>query len=112
MAKSNRLSLSLEDDLYDALVEEAEDQGRPIAEVIRDHLRNSVLGQEKQKPIVELAERLLMGGLTNEAVLEKILEERPEARTSLASIAWYRSNLKKHGKPVISQVQAKRDATS
>ena len=109
MAKSNRLSISLEDDLYEALIEEAEDQGRPIAEVIRDHIRNSVFGTESHKPIARLAEKYLMEGLTNAAVLEKIKKDRPDARTSMASIVWYRSNLKRQGKDVISDVQAKRN---
>jgi hypothetical protein len=111
MTRSRRLSVSLEDDLHDALALEAEEAGRSLADVIRDRLRASVFGVQASggvHGVGDLAERLLSEGLTNEAVLGRIRAEMPDARTSLSSVAWYRSNMKRRGLPVISQVEAKR----
>lgn len=111
MAAGRRVSLILEDDLYRLIEQEAEDAGRPISGVIRDRLREAFFEAHEEQPIRgigDLAERLLMQGLSNEAAREKVLEAFPDARTSLASIAWYRSNLRRKGKPVISQVDARR----
>ena len=50
-----------------------------------------------QKPKVgERARQLLQEGiLDNKGILEQIKKEYPEAKTSIACIAWYKSDLKK-----------------
>ncbi|MDF2231579.1 ribbon-helix-helix protein, CopG family [Albimonas sp. CAU 1670] len=115
MGRSHRLSVSLDDDLYEALALEAEEAGRSLADVIRDRLRASVLGDGavgEVRNVGELAESLLAQGLTNEAVLTEVRRRLPDAKTSLASVAWYRSNMKRRGLSVISQVEARRKAAS
>lgn len=103
-----RISIGLEEDLYIALAMEAEEAGRSIADVVRDRLRESVLGQGRQERVGEIAERLILDGLPDEEVLKQVLEALPEARTSKESVAWYRSKLRKEGQNVPSQVEAKR----
>ena len=50
-----------------------------------------------QKPKVgaRAKELLLEGILDNKGILEQIKKEYPEAKTSIACIAWYKSDLKK-----------------
>ena len=50
-----------------------------------------------QKPKVgERARQLLLEGvLDNKGILEQIKKEYPDAKTSIACIAWYKSDLKK-----------------
>ncbi|SFJ33481.1 ribbon-helix-helix protein, CopG family [Albimonas pacifica] len=115
MGPAVRLSVSLDDDLYQALALEAEEAGRSLADVIRDRLRASIFGEEavgEVRNVGELAESLLAQGLTNEAVLAEVRRRLPDAKTSPASVAWYRSNMKRKGLPVISQVEARRKAAS
>lgn len=50
----------------------------------------------------------LREGLTNEEVLEKVLEDHPGASTSLASINWYRSKLRRDGEDVKTQRELKK----
>jgi hypothetical protein len=51
--------------------------------------------------------RLLAKGLTNEEVLAKVQAEHPDARTTLQSISWYRSDMRRRGMKVPSQVEAR-----
>lgn len=56
------------------------------------------------KPLVE--ERIKKG-LSNAQILKEVLELHPDAKTSKASVAWYRSQLtKKLYKPLVKQLRA------
>jgi hypothetical protein len=111
VSRSNRLSISLEAELYDALALEAEEQGRSLADVTRDHLRAALLGKGPDERVGKVAEELIREGLPNEIVLERVLKHFPDARTSDASIRWYRSRLRQAGENVPSQVEARRNWT-
>lgn len=102
-----RVNVPLDDDLLEAVTREATDLGRSVADVIRGHLRRSVLGEERVPTIQEAAEELLAQGLTDEAVLAVILDRFPEAETSKASVSWYRSQGRKRGLPIPSQREAR-----
>jgi plasmid stability protein len=110
MARSYRLTLALDDDLRDALLAKSEETERPVADVARDLLRSAFFGEEPDRPksVGELAQSLLADGLTDEQVVERVLEAIPDASTTKKSVAWYRSDMKKRGLPVLSQVEAKR----
>lgn len=110
MARSYRLTLALDDDLRDALLARSDETGRPVADVARDLLRAAFFGDEPDRPksVGELAQSLLAEGLTDEQVVEQVLLDLPDANTSKKSVAWYRSDMKKRGLPVLSQVEAKR----
>ena len=66
-----------------------------------------------QKPKVgERCKQLLLEGiLDNKGILEQIKKEYPEAKTSIACIAWYKSDLKKK-KPVDGYTQWLKDNES
>ncbi len=46
------------------------------------------------------AAEAILAGKNNEEALAVVLKEFPEAKTSLASINWYRNNLRSEGKTV------------
>ena len=102
-----RINVPLEEDLLAAVTKEATDLGRPVADVIREHLRRSVLGEERVPSIQEYAEELLIAGLTDEAALAAILDRFPEADTSKASVSWYRSQGRKKELAIPSQREAR-----
>ena len=104
------MNLTLEDDLHVALAAEAEETRRSLADVIRDRLRQSVFGEGAEGPakgVGGLAMKLLAKGYSNERVLEEVQRAYPEAKTSLSSISWYRSDMKRRGMKVITQVEAR-----
>lgn len=106
-----RINVSLEDDIFEALTAEAETTGRSVADVVRERLRVSLFGEGHSPPprnVGELAQALLAEGMTDEQALSGVLDAFPDASTSKKSIAWYRSDMKKKGLPVLSQLEARK----
>ncbi len=56
--------------------------------------------QEKKRGIGDAAIEAITAGMTNEAALEAVKKEFPDAKTSLASINWYRNKLRSEDKSV------------
>lgn len=54
----------------------------------------------KEPGVGDLAKALIRGGKTNEEVLAAIKAQFPEAKTSMASVNWYRNNLRSSGENV------------
>jgi hypothetical protein len=54
----------------------------------------------KAPGIGDIAKQLIRDGLGNKEVLEKVKEQFPDAKTSMASINWYRNNLRDNGEDV------------
>jgi len=52
----------------------------------------------------------LRAGSTNEAALEAVKAEFPEAKTTLATVSWYRTNLRSTGEKVASAREVKKAA--
>jgi hypothetical protein len=48
----------------------------------------------------KLAQELILAGGTNEDVFKEVKAKFPEAKTSMASINWYRNKLRSDGKDV------------
>lgn len=103
-----RVSVSLPDDVYEAVVAEAEETRRKISDVVRDAVTQVIAG-ERWESIGQVAEAAMLAGLTNSETLEKVRKQFPKARTSPASIAWYRVKLRKEGEDVPTDVEARRD---
>ncbi|MEM9899977.1 MAG: ribbon-helix-helix protein, CopG family [Pseudomonadota bacterium] len=108
MGKRRRVAVGLEEDLHEAVQTMAEDQGRSVAEVVRDIVREAVLGEGHVEAVGETARRLLLEGLPDAEVLRRTLEQHPEANTSPESVSWYRSRMRREGLDVPSQVEARR----
>lgn len=70
---------------------------KKIVEVQEVQVQEVQVVETVQKPRVgERCKQLILEGiLDNKAILEQIKKEYPEGKTSMACIAWYKSDLKK-----------------
>lgn len=66
--------------------------------------------KEKAPGVGDLAKELIRAGKTNEEVLAAVKEKFPEAKTSMASINWYRNKLRTDGEGVPTARSLKADA--
>lgn len=103
-----RVSVSLPDDVYDAVIAEAEEKRLKVSDVVRDAVTQVLYG-ERWLSIGHVAEQAMREGLTNQEALDRVLAQFPEAKTSAASIAWYRVKLRKAGEEVPTDIEARRD---
>lgn len=111
MARSFRMNLSLPADLHEAVEAKATDERRALGDVIRDVLREHLLGPEAEPSVQgvgDLAMRLIRQGMPNQQVLEQVREEFPDASTTMDSVSWYRSALRRQGEDVPTSIEAQR----
>ncbi|URA07033.1 hypothetical protein P9A47_gp65 [Xanthomonas phage Elanor] len=66
--------------------------------------------KEKAPGVGDVAKTLIREGKTNEEVLASIKEQFPDAKTSMASINWYRNKLRSDGEDVPTARSLKADA--
>lgn len=90
-----RISVSLREDQYLGLEEVAEDMGVNLSDAAREAINAFLLRQHWGGTIGEAAEDAIKRGLTNREALDSVLKKFPLAATTLDSIAWYRSQLRK-----------------
>ena len=102
-----RITVTLPEDVYDALAAEAEDTGRKLSDLVRDAVVQALSG-ERWQSIGQVAEAAIRDGRTNAEALEAVRAKFPEARTSPESVAWYRSRLRKAGEDVPTDIEARR----
>lgn len=111
MARSFRMNLSLPADLHEAVEAKATDERRALGDVIRDILRDHLFGPDAEpeaRNVGQLANKLIREGLPNAQVLSEVQEAFPDASTSMASVAWYRSALRRAGEDVPTSIEAER----
>ena len=106
MAPQNRLTITLEEDQYIAIGEIAEDQRKGLSDVVRDAVA-AYLEEHWEETIGRTAERAILDGKSNREALDIVREKFPHARTSPASVAWYRSKLRRGDPTVPSDAQAR-----
>lgn len=83
-----------------ATVETSQDEVvQEILETSQDEAQIETPQDEAQAPTMKVGQRarqlILEGKLDNKGILEQIKKEYPNAKTSMACIAWYKSDLKK-----------------
>jgi len=83
-----------------ATVETSQDEVvQEILETSQDEAQIETPQDEVQAPTMKVGQRarqlILEGKLDNKGILEQIKKEYPNAKTSMACIAWYKSDLKK-----------------
>lgn len=105
-----RISVSIREDQYLGLEEVAEDMGVGLSDAAREAINAFLLGQHWQGTIGESAEAAIRRGLTNKETLELVRTKFPHGATSIDSISWYRSRLRKSGKPEDAAVLTDREA--
>ena len=101
-----RVTVTLPQGLVDALHDMAEDGRVSVSEAVREAL-NHYLFTERWPSIGEVAKRELKAGKSNLEVLEIVKKQFPGASTSLGSISWYRSKLRRTDPSVPTDRQAR-----
>jgi Arc/MetJ-type ribon-helix-helix transcriptional regulator len=101
-----RVTVTLPQALVDVLHDMAEDSRISVSEAVREALHH-YLFNERWKPIGELAQEQIKAGKTNQEVLEIVKGKYPGASTSLGSISWYRSKLRRTDPSVPTDRQAR-----
>ncbi len=101
-----RVTVTLPQELVDALHDMAEDARVSVSEAVREAL-NHYLFTERWPSIGEVARRELEAGKTNLEVVEIVRKQFPGASTSLGSVSWYRSKLRRTDLSVPTDRQAR-----
>ncbi len=107
---TTRITVSLPQDAYDALVLEAEESSRRLSDLVRDAVTSHLFG-ERWKGIGDVVIEALRAGGTNSDALTEARKKFPNAKTSPASVAWYRSHLRSKGESVLTDAEARRKAS-
>lgn len=102
-----RITVTLEDDQYVGLEEVAADSGKTVAEAARDAINHYLLGEHWKETIGKAARDAIGKGKTNEQVLQLVRSRFPHAQTTPASVAWYRSQMRKEDPRVMTDAQAR-----
>ncbi len=108
MADSTELKVNISTELYEQLLQEAADTSLSPDEIVTELLVARLQGK-KQKTVGKVVESAMRRGATNKQALALVRTTFPDAETSAASIAWYRTNLRKRGEEIPTDQEA-RDA--
>jgi metal-responsive CopG/Arc/MetJ family transcriptional regulator len=106
-SNQKRITVTLEEDQYVGLEEVAADTGKSLSDAARDAINHYLLGEHWKATIGEVAREAIRAGKTNADVLEMVRAKFPHARTTLASIAWYRSQMRREDPEVFTDAQAR-----
>lgn len=104
---AHRITVTFEEDQYMELSDIAEVERRNLSDLVRDAVTAYLDSERWSDNIGETATRALRDGLSNEEVLERVRAKFPEAKTSIASISWYRAQARKMYSEVPSQARAR-----
>lgn len=104
--KMRRVTVTLPQALVDVLHDMAEDARISVSEAVREALHH-YLFNERWQSIGEVAKREITAGKTNQEVLKIIEKKYAGASTSLGSISWYRSKLRRTDPAVPTDRQAR-----
>ena len=92
-----RVTAMVPEELVVGMEEVAEFTGGTMSDVLREAISQYLFNGSWSK-IGGVAEKAILAGKTNEEVLADVLTRFPDAATTLGSISWYRSKLRKeHG---------------
>lgn len=106
-SQHKRITVTLEEDQYVGLEEVAADTGKSLSDAARDAINHYLLGEHWKETIGEMAKKSIRDGMTNAEALEAVRKRFPHARTTAASIAWYRSQMRKEDPHVPTDAQAR-----
>jgi hypothetical protein len=106
-SNQKRITVTLEEDQYVGLEEVAADTGKSLSDAARDAINHYLLGEHWKDTIGQLARKAIDDKMSNSEALELVRSRFPHARTTPASIAWYRSQMRKEDPQVPSDAQAR-----
>ena len=90
-----RLTITLPEEYVAGLEDLAEDMQTSISEAVREAVATYLMENYWKGTIGGAARKAILAGATNDQALSRVKEEFPSAATSIASIVWYRSKLRK-----------------
>lgn len=106
MVQMKELKVMIPQITYDQLVEQADETARTLDELVGELLEMK-LQSKIQKTVGKVVEGALRRGATNKQALALARKTFPDAETSAASVAWYRTNLRKRGENVPTDQEAR-----
>ena len=90
-----RLTITIPAEYVAGLEDMAEDMGASISEAVREAVATYLMENYWKESIGGVARKAILGGATNDEALALVKAKFPRAATSLSSIVWYRSKLRK-----------------
>lgn len=105
----HRITVTLTEDQYIGLQEVAGDAGKGLSDTARDAINHYLLTEHWGLTVGKVAEAAIEERKTNDEVLQLVREKFPHAKTSPASVAWYRSQMRKKNADIPTDAQAKHE---
>lgn len=105
--KVRRLTVTLPEEYVAGLEDVAGDMNATVSEAVREAVATFLMEHYWKETIGAVAETAILGGATNEGALLAVKKKFPHAATSMASISWYRSKLRKENPNVLTDRQAR-----
>lgn len=105
--KVRRLTVTLPEEYVAGLEDVAGDMNTTVSEAVREAVATYLLEHYWKETISAVAEKAIIDGASNEDALKAVKKKFPQAATSMASISWYRSKLRKERPDILTDRQAR-----
>jgi len=105
--KVKRLTVTLPEEYVAGLEDAAGDMNTTVSEAVREAVATYLMDHYWKATIGEVAKQLIEGGASNDDTLKAVKKKFPQAATSMASISWYRSKLRKENPNVLTDREAR-----
>jgi metal-responsive CopG/Arc/MetJ family transcriptional regulator len=103
-----RLTVTIPEEYVAGLEDLAEDMGSSVSEAVREAVASYLIENYWKETIGGAARAAILAGESNDDALLTVRQKFPKASTSLASIVWYRSKLRREfGEKVPTDRQAR-----
>ena len=106
--KVKRLTVTLPEEYVAGLEDVADDMNTNVSEAVREAVATFLMEHYWKETIGEAAKAAILGGATNHDALAAVKKRYPQAATSMASISWYRSRLRKDHPNLLTDRQARK----
>jgi len=106
--KVKRMTITLPEEYVEGLQDVADDMNTTVSEAIREAVATFLMEHYWKETVGDTAKKAILDKLPNEDVLKAVKAKFPLAATSMASISWYRSKLRKEDPNVLTDRQAHR----
>ncbi len=104
--KVKRMTITLPEEYVEGLQDFADDMNTTVSEAIREAVATFLMEHYWKETVSEVAKGAILDGATNVDALKAVKAEFPQAATSMASISWYRSKLRKDHPHLLTDRQA------
>ena len=106
--KVKRMTITLPEEYVEGLQDFADDMNTTVSEAIREAVVTFLMEHYWKETVGEVAKEAILAGATNEDALKAVNARFPQAATSMASISWYRSKLRKDHPDLLTDRQARK----